>query len=72
MPRYQFALSTSASTVRQAGFVHSDSWTGALSAITEQLPVQEGDTLEIGVQGFPPAHYLLSDHMWLPASLRAA
>ena len=72
MPRYQFALSSSAATVRQAGFVHSESWDGALSAITDQLPVQDGDTLEIGVQGFPPAHYLLTEHTWIPANLRAA
>ena len=72
MPRFQFAVSTAGSSIRQAGFVQSDSWSGALSAISDQLPVQEGDTLEIGVQGFPPAHYLLTGEAWVPANLRAA
>ena len=52
--------------------MHSESWAGALTAITDQLPVHNGDTLEIGVEGFPPAHYQLTEHMWMPANQRAA
>jgi hypothetical protein len=56
MPRYQFALS-SIHQVREAGVVQSESFSDALSAISEHVSAHEGDTLEIGVNGFPPARY---------------
>ena len=56
MPRYQFALSNT-QQVREAGVVQTDSFTDALSAISEHVEAREGDTLEIGVPGFPPARY---------------
>ena len=56
MARYQFALSRS-DEVCQAGVVQSDSFAEALELLGEQMTVKEGDTLEIGVSGFPPARY---------------
>ena len=77
MPRFQFSLSSSES-VRQAGIIQSESFADALSALAEQLAVEEGDTLEIGVKGFPPARFeyvwSLDDGMqsWRPAGRLAA
>ena len=48
MPRFQFALSTM-HQVREAGVVQSESFTDALSAISEHVEAREGDTLVIGV-----------------------
>lgn len=56
MPRYSFAISTS-DLVREVGHVQSDSFAEALTSIGNQLSAKEGDTLEIGVNGFPPAHF---------------
>ena len=56
MPRFQFQLRTT-QQVREAGMVQSDSFTDALTAISEHVTANEGDTLEIGVNGFPPAHF---------------
>jgi hypothetical protein len=77
MPRFRFALS-SADTVRQAGVLQVDSFSDALEAISEHVPAEEGDTLEIGVNGFPPARYeyVLSvqdgSPAWRPAGAKAA
>ena len=60
MPRFRFALSTS-DAVRQAGVIQVDSFSDALAAIGEHVSVEEGDTLEIGVNGFPPARY---EYVW--------
>ena len=62
MPRFQFSLS-SPETVRQAGIIQSDSFADALSTLAEELAVEEGDTLEIGVKGFPPARF---EYVWSP------
>ena len=56
MPHFRFALN-SKDNVREVGVVQSDSFSNALEAITERLEIDEGDTLEIGVHGFPPARY---------------
>ena len=56
MPRYRFALS-SMQQVREVGSVQTDSFTDAFTAISEHLEAHEGDTLEIGVAGFPPARF---------------
>ena len=56
MPRYNFSLFTSG-LVGEAGVVQSDSFDDALAAISEHVTALEGDTLEIGVYGFPPARY---------------
>lgn len=77
MPRYQFAIGGT-DAVREAGFVHSDSFSGAIAAISQRVRAQPGDTLEIGVSGFPPARYEClwaengSAQSWKPAGLLAA
>ena len=77
MPRFQFALST-LHEVREAGVVQTDSFTDALSAISEHVEAREGDTLVIGVSGFPPAKYECvwsidqGTSAWKPAGLLAA
>ena len=58
MPRFQFQLANQG-TVREAGAVTSDSFREALDAIAEQSEANVGDTLEIGVYGFPPAKFEL-------------
>ena len=58
MPRFQFSLANEG-TVREAGAVTSDSFREALDAIAEQAEAHLGDTLEIGVHGFPPARFEL-------------
>ena len=57
MSKYQFAISSGAEAIRQAGVVESDSFDEAVVLLGERIPVQEGDSLEIGVFGFPPARY---------------
>lgn len=76
MTRFQFALS-SPHYIREAGSIQSESLFEALESINEQLPVQVGDTLEIGVAGFPPARFHCSiagtgGRTWLPNGLLAA
>jgi hypothetical protein len=78
MQRYQFSISSPTERMRLAGAVTSESFSQALEAIAEQADAGEGDTLEIGVQGFPPARfeYMESDEdgfvSWRPAGLLAA
>lgn len=57
MSQFQFAISSGPDSVRQAGVVESDSFDEAVVLLGERIPVQEGYSLEIGVQGFPPARY---------------
>lgn len=57
MSSYLFAISAGPESVRQAGIVESDSFDGAVTLLGERIPVQPGDSLEIGVSGFPPARY---------------
>lgn len=56
MPQFHFSLSRTGE-MRQAGVVQSESFDAALTALSERMPAAEGDTLEIGVSGFPPARY---------------
>ena len=56
MPRFTFSLAK-AGMAANAGAVLSDSFSDALDAIAQQPQVSVGDTLEIGVPGFPPARY---------------
>ena len=77
MPRFRFSLTT-LDEIREAGIVQSSSFAEALNAIGEHATVHEGDTLEIGVPGFPPAKYLYlgteqgGTRSWRPAGLLAA
>ncbi|HJU88462.1 MAG TPA: hypothetical protein VJ672_03675 [Gemmatimonadaceae bacterium] len=77
MPNFMFAH-RSVDGDGEVGFVRSGSFAEALDAIQEQLPASEGDLLELGVQGFPPARYLcvgkgLADKpAWRPLAQLAA
>jgi hypothetical protein len=77
MTRFEFALS-SPDEVRQAGVVQSESFSDALSLVSKNITVTDGDTLEIGVAGFPPARYAfvpseaLEAVNWRPIGLLAA
>jgi hypothetical protein len=77
MTRFEFSLK-GPTEVRQAGVVQSESFNDALSLVSKHLTVQDGDTLEIGVAGFPPARYAFvpSDAIdainWRPIGLLAA
>ena len=77
MPSFQFTLRTS-DLAEESGIVTSESFGDALTAITDHYEAHEGDTLEIGVRGFPPARYecVLSVNSglaaWRPSGLLAA
>jgi hypothetical protein len=78
MSTYQFAISSGPESVRQAGLVESDSFDDAVSLLGQRIPVQTGDSLEIGVAGFPPARYNCVGSVrngrpiWVPAGRLAA
>ena len=57
MSKFSFAISSGPESVRQAGIVESDSFDDAVNLLGLRISVQEGDSLEIGVYGFPPARY---------------
>ena len=77
MATYTFSLSTSEDS-RQAGLIQSSSFDEALRLVCERMTVTQGDTLEIGVNGFPPARYECVETLfdgsvfWKPASQRLA
>ena len=77
MPQFQFALGKSGE-VRKAGTIESETFNGALETINLNVPITEGDMLEIGVHGFPPAKFewlaLTDDSIpaWRPARRAAA
>ena len=77
MAMYTFSLSTS-EEARQAGVIQSTSFDEALRLVGERMTVSQGDTLEIGVRGFPPAHYecvealLDGSVFWQPAASKLA
>ena len=56
MTRFTFSLSR-AGVASDAGIVLGDSFTEALDALAREPQVAVGDTIEIGVPGFPPARY---------------
>jgi hypothetical protein len=77
MSKYMFAISSGPESVRQAGVVESDSFDEAVVLLGEKIPVQKGDSLEIGVTGFPPARYhcvgeIKSRPIWVPEGRLAA
>ncbi len=57
MSRFQFAISSGPESVRRAGIVESDSFDEAVNLLGERIVVHSGDSLEIGVAGFPPARF---------------
>jgi hypothetical protein len=78
MSTYQFAISSGPESVRQAGVVESDTFDDAVVLLGERIPVNAGDSLEIGVAGFPPARYHCvgavksGRPVWVPAGRLAA
>ena len=77
MSKYQFAISTGPESVRQAGVVETNSFNEAVDLLGERIPVKAGDSLEIGVAGFPPARYhcvgaMRSRPIWVPEGRLAA
>jgi hypothetical protein len=57
LSKFQFAICTGPESIRKAGVVESDSFDEAVSLLGEKITVRAGDSLEIGVTGFPPARY---------------
>ena len=78
MSTFQFAISAGPESVRQAGVVESDTFDDAVTLLGERIPVHAGDSLEIGVAGFPPARYHCvgavksGRPVWVPAGRLAA
>jgi hypothetical protein len=78
MSKYQFAISSGPESIRQAGIVESDSFSEAVVLLGKKIPVQTGDSLEIGVAGFPPARFhcvgaIQNGHpVWVPEGQMAA
>ena len=77
MATYTFSLSSS-QDARQAGLIQSTSFEEALRLVGERMTVTQGDTLEIGVRGFPPARFecigslLDGSVFWAPSSDKLA
>lgn len=78
MATYTYSLGGHDDDTRQAGIIRSASFDEALQLVAQRAAVTPGDTLEIGVKGFPPARYecveVLVDGpvFWKPAPLMAA
>lgn len=53
----RFCFSVSGIDSRQEGVIESESFTAAVDALGQHVSVRTGDTLEIGVLGFPPMRY---------------
>jgi hypothetical protein len=76
MATYTFSLSSSDES-RQAGVIQSATFDEALHLVGERMSVSRGDTLEIGVRGFPPARYECVESLldgtvfWQPTRLAA-
>ena len=76
MARYAFSLGTD-DELRETGYVFGDSFDEALRTVSQRYRPTKGDTLEIGVDGFPPARYQHTGFArgvagWRPAGLMAA
>ena len=77
MATYTFSLHNSEDE-RQAGIIQSASFDEALRLVGTRMPVSQGDLLEIGVRGFPPARYECVESLldgtvfWQPAVRLAA
>jgi hypothetical protein len=76
MATYTFSLSNT-TEARQAGVIQSASFEEAMRLVGERISIRQGDTLEIGVRGFPPAHFECVESLldgsvfWQPAKLAA-
>ena len=77
MSKYQFAISSGPESVRRAGVVESDSFDEAVVLLGTRITVHTGDSLEIGVHGFPPARFECVGEsrrgaIWMPQGRLAA
>ena len=78
MSKFQFAISSGPESIRQAGVVESDSFDDAVVLLGKKIVVQAGDSLEIGVAGFPPARFQCAGAVrngrpiWIPEGQMAA
>lgn len=76
MSKFCFAVSNI--ETRRDGVIESNSFSDAVDELGRQVAVTKGDTLEIGVFGFPPARYecvgLVQGKrpIWFPAGGRLA
>lgn len=76
MSKFKFSVSNIES--RREGVIESDSFDDAVFTLGKHVKARKGDLLEIGVAGFPPAHYECvglidsGDPFWVPTSQRAA
>ena len=76
MSRFRFAVNSR--QMRQEGVIQSDSFGEAIDELWEHVEVKHGDTLEIGVFGFPPAFFKCvgalqgGQPIWMPAKELAA
>jgi hypothetical protein len=76
MSKFRFAVNSR--QMRQEGVIQSDSFGEAIDNLWEHVEVQQGDTLEIGVKGFPPAFFHCVGALnggrpvWMPAKQLAA
>lgn len=72
MSKFRFALTNIES--RQEGVIESGSFDEAVLTLAKHVTVRKGDLLEIGVHGFPPAHYecvgsiVPGEPVWMPAA----
>ena len=76
MARYTFSLGTY-DEVRETGVVIGDDFDEAIATLSRRFRPTKGDTLQIGVDGFPPARYEHTGYArgvagWRPAGLMAA
>lgn len=78
MSKFQFAISSGPESVRQAGVVESESFDAAVVLLGQKITVHAGDSLEIGVAGFPPARFQCvgavknGRPVWIPEGQMAA
>lgn len=78
MATYTYSLGGAQDDLRQAGLIKSANFDEALRLVGQRVAVSQGDTLEIGVKGFPPARYECVEALvdgsvfWKPAPLLAA
>ena len=78
MSKFQFAISSGPESIRQAGIVETDSFADAVNLLGKKVTVHAGDSLEIGVAGFPPARFQCvgavtnGPPVWIPAGQMAA
>lgn len=76
MATYTFSVNNS-KEARQAGMIQTASFEEALRLVGERISINQGDTLEIGVRGFPPARFECVESLldgsvfWQPAKLAA-